>query len=178
MMCDDCGIRPATIRLMSIADGEKVTRNLCAHCLAEGKKDLPNLDMGALDGIIASLLAATQKMGIAKKSKIDLTCPDCGTTYQEFENTGMLGCVGCYQAFREPLSALLQRVHGHNNHVGRRPGHDPEQIKQKVDIYQLKIALQQAIKEEAYEQAVVLRDQIKALSAEQDLPKEVPNDCL
>ena len=80
MKCEECGIRPATVRLMSITNGEKVARNLCAHCLADVKKQLPNLDLSGLDSMLANLLAATKKMGVPQQSEIDITCPRCGTT--------------------------------------------------------------------------------------------------
>ncbi len=165
MMCDECGIRQATIRLMSIVDGEKVTRNLCAHCLSDVKKALPNLDLSGLDGMLASLLAATKKMGLVPEPEIDITCPDCGTGYDQFQKSGLLGCAGCYKAFREPLSALLQRVHGHSQHVGRIPGRQrPEHVGNQVNLFSLRQALQKAIAEEEYERAAVLRDQIKELA--------------
>lgn len=171
MMCEECGIRPATIRLMSIVDGEKVTRNLCARCLADVKKTLPNLDLSGLDGMLASLLAATKKMGLVVQPEIDITCPDCGMTYDQFQKSGLLGCAGCYKAFREPLSSLLSRVHGHSQHVGRAPGRQrPEHVGNQVNLFSLRQALQRAIQGEEYERAAVLRDQIRALS--QDAGRE------
>lgn len=177
MMCDECGIRPATIRLMSIIDGDKVTRNLCAHCLSDVKKSLPNLDLSGLDGMLASLLAATKNMGLQPQSEeISITCPTCSTTYEQFQKSGLLGCAGCYQAFREPLETLLKRVHGQTQHMGRTPGVVDEAISAKISIYNLKQQLTRAIAAEEYEQAAELRDRIRSLTRqiEHDATSEVP----
>lgn len=167
MICDECGIRPATIRLMSIVDGEKTARNLCAHCLADVKKTLPNLDLSGLDGMLASLMAATKKMGAREQQEeISITCPSCGTTYATFQQSGMLGCAGCYDAFRQPLEQLLKRIHGQTQHTGRTPDASAPDISAKISIYNLKQQLTKAIAAEEYEQAALLRDRIRALSAQ------------
>lgn len=174
MMCDECGIRPATIRLMSVVDGEKIARDLCAHCLTDVKKTLPSLDLSGLDGMLASLLAATKKMGVAQP-EIDITCPHCNMTYAAFQQGGMLGCANCYHAFREPLEVLLKRIHGHTQHMGRSTGSTGEGIAQKLNVMNLRQQLAKAIASEEYEQAASLRDRIREITGEpgaQDSPKK------
>lgn len=164
MMCDECGERPATIRLMSIVDGEKVSRNLCAHCLIDVKKTMPNLDLPGLDGILANLLAAAKQFEPKEEQELDITCPNCGMTHAQFRETGLLGCAGCYQAFEEQLTPVMNRAHGAAQHVGRTPSNVGTDIGQKISIYTLKQQLQKAIAEEEYEQAAVLRDKIRELA--------------
>ncbi|MDL2206184.1 UvrB/UvrC motif-containing protein [Eubacteriales bacterium OttesenSCG-928-N13] len=168
MICEECGVRPATIRLMSVVNGEKVARNLCTHCLSDVKKQLPNLDLSGLDSMLANLIAATKKMGLSQEPEVDLTCPRCGTTYEAFQKSGLLGCADCYGAFREPLETLLKRIHGQTQHTGRVPGMATEDISQKIGIYTLKQQLNKAITAEEYEQAAELRDRIRALQQEMD----------
>lgn len=168
MMCDECGIRPATVRLMSIVNGEKVARNLCTHCLSDVKKQLPSLDLSGLDSMLANLLAATKKMGVPEQPEIDRTCSRCGTTYEAFQKSGLLGCADCYDAFREPLEALLKRIHGQTQHTGRAPGVQNDAISHKLSLYGLKQQLSRAIAAEEYEQAAELRDRIRALQGEME----------
>ena len=87
-------------------------------------------------------------------------------TYLEFQKCGMLGCANCYQAFKTPLTALLQRVHGNTQHAGRVPGgvHSGTSIRMNID--RLKQKLQRAVADEEYEQAAKLRDAIRGLSAQ------------
>lgn len=164
MICDECGIHPATIRLMSIVNGEKTARNLCTRCMADVKKQLPHLDLANLDGMLASLLAATKQVDSPREPAIDLTCSSCGTTYGTFQKKGMLGCAECYHAFRIPLEELLKRIHGHTQHQGHVPGMLSNAVSSKLTILSLKEQLAIAIADEEYEQAAMLRDQIRSLS--------------
>jgi len=173
MMCDECGIRPATIRLMSIINGEKIARNLCANCLAEVKKQLPELDLFSPEGLFASLLAAAKQIDRPRQPEIEITCPNCGTTYEQYQKSGLLGCAECYTAFREPLEALLLRIHGQTRHTGRVPGAPRDGVATKHNVAELKRRLAVAIQTEEYEQAAAIRDEIRALDERAEPAKEV-----
>ncbi len=182
MMCEDCGIRPAKFHLMTIINGDRVERNLCPACMARHQKQLPGLDFSNLAGILNSILE--NKTSGAEQERRDteyddLVCEQCGMTYGEFQKCGMLGCAACYQAFKTPMTALLQRVHGNTQHAGRVPGgaHSGTSIRMNID--RLKQKLQKAIADEEYEQAAKLRDTIRALNAqlerkEQDIKVRPP----
>ncbi len=165
MMCDECGIRPATIRLTTIVNGEKRDRNLCSECLALSQRF--KQDFSALAGHLNGLLDAL-KGGISKSEENlpDLTCSACGTTYEQFHKSGLLGCAQCYREFREPLQMMMSRTHGRTQHVGRTPGGVDNVLSAKLKIKRLRQALSQAISEEEYEQAAKLRDQIRQLEAD------------
>ena len=164
MMCDDCGVRPASIHLTTIAGGEKQEKNLCPVCMAKIQKTMPNIDFSGLAGLLSGFLAAA-KNSEAEDDQPDIKCERCGMTYQTFKKTGMLGCADCYKAFQDPLKALLTRVHGHTQHVGRVPGGEGSNISVRLNIEKLKQELVRAIAAEEYEQAAALRDRIRALNA-------------
>ena len=55
-------------------------------------------------------------------------CPDCGTTIEDIDHSGLLGCPYCYTAFKEMLSRNV-RMRGtfggkipHNGQTTNRPG--------------------------------------------------------
>ena len=169
MMCEDCGIRPAKFHLMTIINGDRVERNLCPTCMAKHQKNIPVIDFSNLAGILNSILE--NKTGASEQARLDaeyegLVCEQCGMTYGEFQKCGMLGCAACYQAFKTPMTALLQRVHGNTQHAGRVPGgvHSGTSIRMNID--RLRQKLQKAIEDEEYEQAAKLRDTIRALTAQ------------
>ena len=167
MMCEECGIRPANFHLVTIINGEKVERNLCPACMAKHQKQLPGIDFSNLAGILNSILTGNKGEDAQEKPDAEyelLTCEQCGMTYAEFQKGGMLGCANCYKAFKTPLTALLQRVHGNTQHAGRVPGgaHSGTSIRMNID--RLKQKLQQAVADEEYEQAAKLRDAIRALN--------------
>jgi protein arginine kinase activator len=151
---------------MTIINGDRVERNLCPACMAKHQKQLPGIDFSNLAGLLSSILegrnAAEQEQRETEYE--DLVCEQCGMTYAEFQKGGMLGCANCYQAFRQPLTALMQRVHGNTQHAGRIPGGVHSGVSIRMNIERLKQKLQRAIAEEEYEQAAKLRDAIRALS--------------
>lgn len=167
MMCEECGIRSANFHLVTIINGERVERNLCPTCMAKHQKQLPGIDFSNLAGILNSILSGNRDE--EEQAKLDAeyemcTCEQCGMTYAEFRKGGMLGCANCYKAFKTPLTALLQRVHGNTQHAGRVPGgaHNGTSIRMNID--RLRQKLQKAVADEEYEQAAKLRDAIRALS--------------
>lgn len=167
MMCEECGIRPANFHLVTIINGEKVERNLCPACMAKHQKQLPGIDFSNLAGILNSILTGNKGEDAQEQPNAEyelLTCEQCGMTYAEFQKGGMLGCANCYKAFKTPLTALLQRVHGNTQHAGRVPGgaHSGTSIRMNID--RLKQKLQKAVADEEYEQAAKLRDAIRALN--------------
>ena len=169
MMCEECGQRAAKFHLMTIINGDRVERNLCPTCMAKHQKQLPGLDFSNLAGILNSILEGTR--GAEEQARQDAqfegcVCEQCGMTYLEFQKCGMLGCANCYQAFKTPMTALLQRVHGNTQHAGRVPGgvHSGTSIRMNID--RLRQKLQKAVADEEYEQAAKLRDTIRALTAQ------------
>ena len=174
MMCEDCGIRTAKFHLMTIINGEKVERNLCPVCMAKHQKQIPGMDFSNLAGILNSILE--NKAGQDKK-EVDpeiaqISCEQCGMTYGEFQKCGMLGCAGCYKAFKTPMSALLQRLHGNTQHAGRIPDGAHSGVSIRINIDRLKQKLQTAIADEEYEQAAKIRDAIRALTMQLERQKE------
>lgn len=168
MMCEDCGIRPAKFHLMTIINGERIEKNICPICMAKHQKQIPGIDFSNLTGILNSIL---ENKGTPDKEKQETeteayTCDQCGMTYVEFQKCGMLGCAHCYQAFKTPLTALLQRVHGNTQHAGRIPGGVRSGVSIRMNIERLKQKIQIAIADEEYEQAAKLRDAIRALTAQ------------
>jgi protein arginine kinase activator len=92
-----------------------------------------------------------------------LACPDCGITLVEFRQRGRLGCPKDYEVFGAQLRDLLERIHGSSQHVGRAPSVDDAAVKRMQRITELRAALDVAIRDEAYEAAAKLRDELRTL---------------
>lgn len=178
MMCDECGVRPATIHLTTFTNGEKQDKNLCATCLTKYKMNLPAIDLTNLAGILGGFI---EKALTAKKEEVDsgftAVCESCSMDYKQFKRNGMLGCAECYRTFREPLEEMFTRMHGNAQHVGRIPGGVNSRVSLKLQIDKLKQRLTRAVSEEEYEVAATLRDQIRALSNELKVKTEVGEDA-
>lgn len=92
-----------------------------------------------------------------------MRCPQCGYTYQEFHEKGTFGCAHCYDTFRSEIRSLLHRIHGSSQYEGKVPKEMGDMMVKKHRIKQLRYQLEQAIHAENFEQAMLLRDEIKEL---------------
>ena len=95
----------------------------------------------------------------------EIKCPQCGFTQADFKKAGRLGCPGCYSTFAEGLEGLLKSMHKGTQHTGKVPRalqHTRELLSDRLEHLQKKLA--KAVKEEKFEQAALLRDEIKQMS--------------
>ncbi|MGE5280228.1 MAG: UvrB/UvrC motif-containing protein [Deltaproteobacteria bacterium] len=176
MLCNLCQKNPATVHLTEIVDDQMSELHLCDDCAR--KKSIQMEQQFGLSDLLGGLVEYGKQLGGgAEKQPAALQCGACGLTYEDFRKIGRLGCGECYKAFSKQLGALLKRIHGASRHVGKVPagvaaaapaGTDAESGKQRsrgktVDIDELKVRLQEAIKNEAFEDAAHLRDMIKEI---------------
>ena len=161
MICEECGKNTATVSITLTTGSETKTRHLCPECM---KKVKLNLASGNLQGFLSSVLAV---LGTKQKpEEPGPTCSVCGHTYAEFEHTGRLGCAQCYRAFSQQLRPMLQRIHGHVQHAGRRPAAfvpDPRDELERT-LQTLRQQMDQAVADENFEEAARLRDEIRTLT--------------
>ena len=87
-------------------------------------------------------------------------------TLGEFRSKGRLGCAACYETFGRQLEPLFERVHNATRHVGRLPGTNEAHNQLRMRITDLRARLESAIREEAYEDAAQLRDELQALESQ------------
>ncbi|MFW6146617.1 MAG: UvrB/UvrC motif-containing protein [Planctomycetota bacterium] len=155
--CDKCD-RPATVHLTEIVEGEKTEKHLCEVCAAsEGITVQPSIP-------ISQLLEDFVMQSQQAKQLGDLVCDQCGMTFLEFRQHGLLGCSHDYEAFGEALEPLLARAQeGAVSHVGKVPSRAGGDEVRQNRLLQMRSDLQKAIRAEAYEEAARLRDQIQAL---------------
>ncbi len=156
MLCSICKEKTATVHLTDIK-GDKIQKvDLCEEC-AKNK--------GVNDSTFA---IADMLLGLGASSEIeqaaggtDLKCPHCGFSQADFKKSGRLGCPECYTTFAEGLESLLKSMHKGTQHAGK----IPENLRQSRDVSKrlesLQKKLDKAIKDENFEQAAALRDEIK-----------------
>ena len=90
-------------------------------------------------------------------------CPNCGATLEEIRQTGLVGCAKCYETFAPELSGTIERIHGASAHVGKIPSTSRTAVQLEGRISELKTRLAKAVADQNFEQAAVLRDQIRDL---------------
>ena len=160
MLCEECGLRPATIHLTKVLGSSRTERHLCAECAKEkGELDFimnPHISIaGMLSGMLTQAECPAQQPGDR--------CEVCGKTYDDFAKVGRLGCGACYSRFESRLDPVLKRIHGSVEHIGKTPKRRPSTVRLKKQIDGLRKQLDAAVKQEAYEEAAALRDRIREL---------------
>jgi protein arginine kinase activator len=161
MLCCICKEKEATVHLTQIA-GEKMQKvDLCEDCAkTKGVNDPTGFSLADL--LLG--LGASQEIEQAGGGA-GLKCAACGFTQADFKKAGRLGCSVCYQTFAEPLVGLLKTMHKGTRHVGK----VPEKLRQTRDLTDrlknLQKKLSKAIEDEDFEEAAILRDEIKQNTA-------------
>jgi len=161
MMCCVCKEKEATVHYTQIA-GDKIQKvDLCEAC---AKSKGVNDPMGFSLADLLLGLGASQEIEQSAGGS-ELKCARCGFTQADFKKAGRLGCPECYQTFSEALGGLLKTMHKGTRHVGK----VPEALKQGRDLSErvkdLQAKLNKAITAEDFEEAAILRDEIKQASA-------------
>lgn len=159
MLCDDCKVNEAIIHFTNIVENQMVHVHLCESCAA-AKGLEPSGTPGNLP--LTDFLAQVGKGGL------DVTgvapCAYCGLRLEDFKKTGRLGCSHCYVSFEANLRALLRRLHGNTQHVGKvyLPP-DPTLAEQQERLAGLRRKLDKAVESEDFERAAQIRDMIRTL---------------
>lgn len=168
MLCCICKEREATVHLTQIAGDKMQKVDLCEECAkTKGVNDPTGFSLADL------LLGLGASQEIEQSSGGgELKCPKCNFTQADFKKAGRLGCSECYRTFAEAMEGLLKTMHKGTRHVGK----VPEALRQTRDLSDrlksLQKRLTKAIEEEDFEQAAVLRDEIKQTTARLSTPSQ------
>ncbi len=157
--CQRCNEAPATVHLTDLIQGDKRERHLCSDC-AEEEGVVMKSHQAPLNEILQKFVLHKS----AAQELADLTCDQCGMSFVEFRSHGLLGCPNDYDAFKKALEPLIERSHEDNlQHVGKVPARANKTVKARQSLLRLQRELQQAVRQEEYEKAACLRDQIQKL---------------
>lgn len=157
MKCQSCGKNSANIKYYENINGKKQILYFCEDCA----KKLGFSNFSDFSNLFSPIFTTIPEFNLLEKRK----CAFCGYTIDHYLNTGMLGCEKCYDSFEENIDELLYKINGKNRHVKIK---NEKEIKDSNEdkILILQEKLEELIKEEKYEQAAILRDEIKLLRKE------------
>ena len=157
MQCDKCKKNEASVHLTQIVDGKVLKVDLCKSCAGEsGVQDTTGFSL-------ADLLVGLGAADEFKKEGPGARCPACGLTQADFKKTGRLGCATCWETFAPGLATLLKAMHKGDHHIGKVPTRAAHTLVISEKIRQLSAELEKTVHAEKYEEAAVLRDQIREL---------------
>ena len=184
MLCENCGKHEANVKYTEIINGEKKEMHLCEEC--SEKLGIGNMEFKmpiSFSSFLGDFFDEFESDTLLPELNPikELKCDRCGLTFEEFMNTGKFGCSNCYSAFESKIDPILKNIHGANRHVGRlgkiqpiaelenkikQPEINKNTKKEKGENEKLKEELQKAIKEERYEDAAKIRDELKKINEE------------
>ena len=157
--CDRCG-EPSVYRSKLIINGVSQTSNLCRECAI--KEGVFNNQTNMFDDILSSF---SNFLGLEAVDGV--SCPVCKTTLREFKTTSKLGCVNCYETFKDEVNKIIQRIAPFEKHKQIQIKETKQTKKQTKEekILSLKAEMAEAVKEERYEDAAKIKKQIQKLEA-------------
>lgn len=157
MKCSNCGKNIANITYKQNINGNIINLNLCEECAH--KLGIFN----SFDDIFSPMV-----LDLDYILPEEVKCKKCGYTFSKYKSTGLLGCDECYNTFKSEIDKLLPRIQGKNRHVettNRKKSIKKEKTNTVSKVDELKEKLQQLIKDEKFEEAAVVRDEIKKIES-------------
>lgn len=122
MLCEKCKIREATIQYTEIVNGVKREHSFCAQCAQETNLgQISALFEGEFpfSRILSALLGEDGQVEDGDYARI--SCPRCGTSYQEFVKNSRFGCPDCYELFDILIRDSIKQLQGSEQHKGKHP---------------------------------------------------------
>lgn len=127
------------------------------------------------------LFGSSHSMAPISDGGAGIACGECGTTLDAVRMGAPLGCKTCYDVFEDVILAELQMAKKISSrisltkksaplHIGKSPGESLE-INPAMRLLALNEALSETLQREDYEQAALLRDQIKELTENEEKKK-------
>lgn len=160
MPCNLCGKHVATVYFKGMVNDQTLKLHLCESC---AKKKGMVFPFGKSIFSLADMVAGLSKSPTLSPSLLGTRCNCCGLSYAEFKQTSQLGCSRCYETFASLIGPLLKRIHGNCQHLGKTGRQNVRRKEPVQELVALKLELREAIKNEAFEKAAALRDQIHEL---------------
>ena len=187
MLCENCGKREANVKYTENINGVTRELHLCEECSRKlGITDkidfrMPSFGLSDFFEGFFEDLASSDFMPVIDEVK-QIKCESCGTTFDDILNTGKYGCPNCYETFSDRMDPIIKKLQGANRHIGRlgkisdnsikvnkenvesKDKKESENKNGQNELEKLNEQLKKAIKDERYEDAAKIRDQIKEIT--------------
>ena len=180
MECSFCPGNEATCHLTKIVNGKVIEVHVCEKCIPQ-IKDQNLIDFDIWDVVSklakakgmpdpAQALEVPETPEISAKSLMmspqglvtgSQRCGTCGFSGDDLRKTGRLGCPECYSVFSEMLGEVLNDCQKGVQHLGKVPV-SMKGLRRK----RLEEMLDQAVTSERFEEAAIIRDQLKVMEQE------------
>ena len=165
--CDKCGAENANTHVKTIINGEFREYDLCSACAHKLGYSNPFADM---ESEFSHMLGSFFGNVLPARSQ-STRCEFCGSTYAEIANTGQVGCAHCYELFADRLNPSIVRIHGNAAHCSKHSKAAAQAREEHAEtkeekLRRLQSQLDEAVKQQEFERAAELRDEIKGMEGQ------------
>jgi protein arginine kinase activator len=166
--CEQCGEEPASVHLLRVVDGMVTHTHLCSGCAEGIAEETEGL---ALVLAVPSVLRTLGKGAAAEAAmppvpdseRKEQSCEVCGTTLTDLKESGLVGCVNCYEVFSDYLERLVAGGDEPAPHLGKVPHRGPETDTLRHEMLRLQRMLRELVACERFEEAAGVRDRLTEL---------------
>jgi protein arginine kinase activator len=156
VLCELCKQNEATVQLKQIYNGQARDLAICETCAREH-----GFDVQSPLAMTDFLFGLGQKQAAEAEQKEEETvCQACHMRTSDFRKTSRLGCPQCYDSFSEAVEPMLADMHRGGEHRGK----IPVCAAAGLEVAGLRDALRDAVSEQRFEEAALIRDRIHELS--------------
>ncbi|MCD8804235.1 UvrB/UvrC motif-containing protein [Staphylococcus warneri] len=184
MLCENCHLNEAEVKLTVKSKDGVQEKWVCSTC-AQGDNPWTHQEQSSYhhqDDIEEAFVVKQILQHLATKHGINFQemvfqeekrCPTCHMTLKDIAHVGKFGCSNCYATFKDDILDIVRRVQGGQyEHVGKVPQSSYHKLALKKKIEEKKQFLQQLIDEQDFEQAAIVRDEIKSLRDESEVQQD------
>ncbi|MCU5746703.1 UvrB/UvrC motif-containing protein [Staphylococcus sp. SQ8-PEA] len=181
MLCENCHLNEAEVKVAVKGHDGIQEKWVCVTCAQGGNPwtDSQQVHQDDIEGAfvvkqILQHLAAKHGINFDEIAvKEEKRCPHCEMTLKDIANVGKFGCAECYATFKDDIVDIVRRVQGGQfEHIGKVPQSSYQKLALKKQIEEKSAHLNQLIEEQEFEEAAVVRDEIKALKAQGEEEKD------
>ena len=163
MICKSCMKNTATIKFTEVVDGRAVQHFLCPECYKARQEAAAGFSLSVPKPSVRG--GNRDKGEQSTRAKTSRKCPSCNIALSQILESAMVGCATCYAAFGKEVESMLEGLHRGPAHCGKAYKCNDERALILKNIQAKRILLRHMLREENYEEAARLRDEIQTMES-------------
>ena len=152
----------AAIKFTEVVDGKAVQHFLCSECYQARLEAAAGFSLSVPK---PSVRPNRDKTEAPARLKTARKCTSCNVALAQILESALVGCAACYTTFGKEVESILEGIHRGPTHCGKAYKCNDERMLVRKNIQAKRMLLRHMLKEENYEEAARLRDEIQAMES-------------